>query len=136
MPLLVWSGISKDIKLRNDRQLPCLYVVFQTTAKGTITSYRVLSFLATDLLDYKGAQYLLVTVYYKKYPILRKLNSSTAAVINYLKSIFAEHGIQSNLFNTDAEGTKLCPYYRGRVSMEFSLFRTMWTVCNREVSVL
>ena len=29
-----------------------------------------------------------------------------------------------------------CPYYRGRVCMEFGLFRTMWTVCNREVSVL
>ena len=70
--------------------------------------------------------------------------------------------IQSNLFNTDTEGTKLsvriievefvwnlisfgpcglclierCPYYRGRVCMEFGLFRTMWTVRNREVSVL
>ena len=29
-----------------------------------------------------------------------------------------------------------CPYYRGRVCMEFDLFRTMWTVRNREVSVL
>ena len=30
----------------------------------------------------------------------------------------------------------MCPYYRGRVCMEFGLFRTMWTVRNREVSVL
>ena len=29
-----------------------------------------------------------------------------------------------------------CPYYRGRVCMEFGLFRTKWTVRNREVSVL
>ena len=29
-----------------------------------------------------------------------------------------------------------CPYYRGRVCMEFGLFRTMWTVRNKEVSVL
>ena len=29
-----------------------------------------------------------------------------------------------------------CPHYRGRVCMEFSLFRTMWTVRNREEFVL
>ena len=29
-----------------------------------------------------------------------------------------------------------CPYYRGRVCMEFGLFRTKLTVRNREVSVL
>ena len=29
-----------------------------------------------------------------------------------------------------------CLYYRGSVCMEFGLFRTMWTVRNREVSVL
>ena len=29
-----------------------------------------------------------------------------------------------------------CPYYEGRVCMEFGLFRTMWTVHNREVSIL
>ena len=29
-----------------------------------------------------------------------------------------------------------CPYYGGRVCMEFGLFRTMWTVRSREVSVL
>ena len=28
-----------------------------------------------------------------------------------------------------------CSYYRGRVCMEFGLFRTTWTVRNREVSV-
>ena len=29
-----------------------------------------------------------------------------------------------------------CPYYRGRVCMEFGLFWTMWTVRYRKVSVL
>ena len=29
-----------------------------------------------------------------------------------------------------------CPYYGGRVCIEFGLFRTMWTVRSREVSVL
>ena len=54
--------------------------------------------LATDLFDYQGAQYLLITDYYRKYPIVRKLNSTTsAAVINYLKLVFAEHGIPETL---------------------------------------
>ena len=29
-----------------------------------------------------------------------------------------------------------CPYSRGRVCMEFGLVRAIWTVRNREVSVL
>jgi len=54
--------------------------------------------LGTDLFDYQGAQYLLATDYYSKYPIVRKLNSSTsAAVINHLKSVFADHGIAETL---------------------------------------
>ena len=44
--------------------------------------------------------------------------------------------VQSNRFNTDTKEMKQCPYYRGRVCMEFDLFRTIWTVRNREVSVL
>ena len=67
-------------------------------SKGLLHPHNVPSFprqqLGTDLFDYQGTQYLLVTDYYSKYPIVRKLNSSTsAAVINHLKSVFAEHGI-------------------------------------------
>ena len=48
-----------------------------------LTVYPV--FLATDLFDYQGTQYLLVTDYYSKYTIVRKLNSTiSAAVINHL----------------------------------------------------
>ena len=54
--------------------------------------------LGCDLFDYQGAQYLLVADYYSKYPILRTLNSTTsAAIINHLKSLFAEHGIPESL---------------------------------------
>ena len=56
--------------------------------------------LATDLFDYQGAQYLLVTDYYSKYPIVRKLNSITsAAIVNNLKSILAENGIPETLMS-------------------------------------
>ena len=59
--------------------------------------------LGTDLFDYQGAKYLLVTDYYRKYPIVRKLNLSTsAAVITHLKSVFAEHGIAGTLVSDNS----------------------------------
>ena len=43
----------------------------------------------------------LLTDYYRKYPILRQLNSTTsAAVINHLKSVFAENRIPETLLVT------------------------------------
>ena len=47
--------------------------------------------------------------------------------------------MEFGLFNFGPFGLSViewCPYYKGRVCMEFGLFRTMWTVHNREVSVL
>ena len=72
--------------------------------KEPLHPYSVPSFprqkLATDLFYDQGAQYLLVTDYYSKYPIVRKLNSTTSvAVINHLKSIFAENGIPETLIS-------------------------------------
>ena len=40
------------------------------------------------------------------------------------------------VWNLVSYGIERCPYYRGRLCMEFGLFWTMWTVRNREVSVL
>ena len=54
--------------------------------------------LNSDLFDFKGHQYLLVSDQYSKFPVIRKLSSTTsAAVITHLKSIFAEYGIPSQL---------------------------------------
>ena len=53
---------------------------------------------ATDLLNYQRGQYLLITDYYSKYPIIRKLTSTTSAdVINHLKLVFAENEIPETL---------------------------------------
>ena len=76
--------------------------------------------LATDLFDYQGAQYLLITDYYRKYPIVRKLNSTTsAAVINHLKLVFAEHGIPEILVSNNG------PQYN---SQEFAAFCKQWGI--------
>ena len=54
--------------------------------------------LNSDLFEYKGNQYLLLSDEYSKFPIIRKLTSTTShAIINHLKSIFAEYGIPDKL---------------------------------------
>ena len=76
--------------------------------------------LGTDLFNYQGAQYLLVTDYYSKYPIVRKLNSTTSAtVINHLKSVFAEHRIPETLVSDNG------PQYS---SQEFAAFCEHWSI--------
>ena len=59
-----------------------------------------------NLFDYQGAQFLLVTDHYNKYPIVRKLKSTTsAAVINNLEFIFAENGIPETLISDNSPQT-------------------------------
>ena len=54
--------------------------------------------LSSDLFEFKGNQYLLISDKYSKFPIVRKLTGTTSrATINHLKSIFAEHGIPERL---------------------------------------
>ena len=50
--------------------------------------------IGTDLFELKGDTYLLIVDYFSRYPEIAKLSSTTSlAVINVLKSIFARHGI-------------------------------------------
>ena len=55
--------------------------------------------LCSDLFEYRGHQYW--TIINSKFPIIRKLaGTSSLAIINHMKSIFAAHGIPSQ-FITD-----------------------------------
>lgn len=50
--------------------------------------------LSSDLFEFRGNQYLLISDKYSKFPIVRKLTNTTSrAIINHRKNIFAEHGI-------------------------------------------
>ncbi|CAB3997901.1 retrotransposon-like family member retr-1, partial [Paramuricea clavata] len=120
---LFWPGISNDIKKMTTTCSTCLQYSKQQS-KEPLHPHNVPSFpwqkVGTDLLEYKGAQYLLVADYYSKYPILRKLNGTTSnAVINQLKSIFAEYGIPETLVSDNG------PQYSSR---EFSTFCSHWGI--------
>ena len=76
--------------------------------------------LNSDLFELKGNQYLPVSDKYSKFPIVRKLTGTTSrAIINHLKSIFAEHGIPERL--TTDNGTQY-------TSQEFHNFlQALWS---------
>jgi len=120
---LFWPGISRDIKQMTENCPTCARFSKQQP-KETLHPHNVPSYpwqrLGCDLFDYGGAQYLLVADYYSKYPIVRKLSSTTsAAIINHLKSIFAEHGIPESLVSDNG------PQYS---SKEFAAFCDQWGI--------
>ena len=94
---LFWPGITKNIKEMSSSCATCMKYAKQQQ-KQLLEQHSLPSYpwqkLVSDLFDYKASQYLLVADYYSEFPIVRKLNSTTlAVVINHLKSIFAEYGI-------------------------------------------
>ena len=53
---------------------------------------------SSDLFEFKGSQHLLISDKYSKFPIVRKLTSTTSrAMTNHLKSILAENEIPEGL---------------------------------------
>ena len=128
---LFWPGISNDIKKMTTTCSTCLQYSKQQL-KEPLHPHSVPSFpwqkVGTDLLQYKGAQYLLVADYYSKYPVLRKLNATTSnAVIDQLKSIFAEYGMPETLVSDNG------PQHR---SQEFSTFCNHWGIDHSTSSLL
>jgi len=71
--------------------------------------------VASDLLEYKGNMYLVVTDYYSRYVELAKLTCITSpSIIGHLKSIFARHGIPVAMVTDNG------PQYSSSVFKEFS----------------
>lgn len=75
--------------------------------------------IGTDLFDWNNHQYLLVVDYFSRYVEVAKLSSTTsAAVIDHLKSIFARHGIPSTVRSDNG------PQFSSDL---FSRFARKWT---------
>ena len=66
----------------------------------TETPSRPWSIVSTDLLEFKGSNYLVVVDHYSKWPELALLdNLSSSTTITHLKSLFARYGIPDKLIS-------------------------------------
>ena len=71
--------------------------------------------LNSDLFEFKGHQYQLISDQYSKFPVIRKLTStSSQAIVTHLKSIFAEHGIPAQLVTDNG------PHYSAKEFQDFT----------------
>lgn len=74
--------------------------------------------VGTDLFDCDGKSYIVVTDYFSNYPEVGVLQStSSLAVISYLKTVFAKHGVPCELFSGNGPQFSSC---------EFAAFAKEW----------
>ena len=84
--------------------------------------------VATDLFTWDKSGYLIVVDYHSRYFEVAKLpDTKSTTVITYTKSIFARHGIPSEVISDNG------PQYS---SMDFSLFAKQWEFKHTTVSPL
>ena len=112
-----WLGINKQLEevvrncskcaeSRSDKAEPMMYSEFPN---------RPWEKVASDLFEHNKHFYLLVVDYYSRYiEIARLYSTSSNAVINHLKSIFARHGIPQSLISDNG------PQYSGNAFREFA----------------
>lgn len=98
---MFWANINKDIDELVKSCPPCKRHQ-KLNAKEPLLPHDVPQkawhTLCSDLFYWNSTYYLLVTDYYSKFPVVKKLTSTQSpTVIAHLKSIFEEHGIPSKL---------------------------------------
>ena len=120
---MFWRGITKDIINKVEQCEPCHKYQRKAPKEPMLQPQppcRPWERLSSDMFQFGGQQYLLLTEKYSRFPIIRRLTSTTSsAVINHLKSIFAEHGIPLQLVTDNG------PQYS---SAEFDGFMTTYGV--------
>jgi len=113
-----WTNINTDIAEKVGNCLSCN--TYQNSQRPEPMYERELpsapwQILASDLFDYKGQQYLLLSDFYSKFIIIRKLHGETSkCVVSHLKRIFCEQGIPSKLYTDNG------PCYSSREFAAFS----------------
>ena len=79
--------------------------------------------VATDLFETKNSKYLLIVDYYSRFPVLRKLSSTTARVlIQEMKAVFTKLGVPSVIVSDGG------PQY---TATEFQHFTKLWQIEHR-----
>ena len=91
-----WPGINKDI-LKQYQSCKACIKYSKSLRSEPLQSHPTPKLLwdtvATDLFETKNSKYLLLVDYYSRFPVLRKLGSTTSKVfIQEMKAVFAELG--------------------------------------------
>ena len=115
-----WPGIRKDIENKVKDCTTCT-ANSNSLQKESMHSHEVPTQawrkVGIDLFEFQKVQYLLIVDYYSKFPLIRKLHStSTLSVVKKLKEIFSEFGIPDTVM-TDGG-----PQFRS----EFTDFSIEW----------
>lgn len=100
--LLYWPGMSKEIEDAVQNCSTCLEFR-KSNIKEPLIQHEIPNApwikLGTDLINFKGKDYLLIIDYFSKYVDIGYLpNISSESVINVLKASFAKHGIPKLLY--------------------------------------
>jgi hypothetical protein len=97
-----WVGIHEDIKRMVGKCAQCQHNKPQQQAEPLMphdVPQRPWHTLGTDLFHLNGHNYLLVADYYSKFPIVKKMTTTSSAVVVHMKSIFSEFGIPAKLIS-------------------------------------
>ena len=82
--------------------------------------------VATDLFETKNSKYLLIVDYYSRFPVLHKLDSTTARVlVQEMKAVFAELGVPNVIVSDGGPQS---------TSAEFKDFTKHWQIEHRVLS--
>lgn len=118
---LYWPNMNQDVENKVNRCAVCQKYRYQQQ-REPLKSHEVPNSpwikVASDLFHLNGKDYLLLIDYYSNYPEFALLaNTSSKSVINYMKSIFARHGIPEHVVADNG------PQY---ISQEFQDFATSY----------
>ena len=96
-----WANINRDIEEMVKGCAPCQHNQNMNVKEPLMphdVPQKPWHTLGSDLFFWNNSPYLLVSDYYSKFPLVRKLsNIRSHTTIAHLKSIFEEHGIPSKL---------------------------------------
>jgi len=115
---IFWPSLTKDVISQVKECDPC-HRHQRQKQKQPIVQPQPASYpwqrLNSDLFEFKGDEYLLLSDQYSKFPVIRKpISMSSQAIVTHLKSIFAEHGIPAQLVSDNG------PQYSSKEFKDFT----------------
>ena len=117
-----WPGISNDVRVLVKKCEQCIKGQPSKSKEPMMVAElptRAWQKVGSDLYEYGGGNYLIITDYYSLYPEVYKLRSQSARdVIVAVKDSFSRHGIPEVLFSDNG------PCY---IAHEFSKFANEWS---------